>query len=105
MTRSNALFEDYGFVAVEQDAVFDVPADCSREDYLFDVAALFHQVLDRVAVRYAFDALLDDGAIIEHFRDVMGCGADDFYAAVECLLVRFCTYECGQKRMMNIDEY
>ena len=56
-SRSSALLEDDGFVAVEEDAVFDVPADGTGEDDLFDVAALFHQVLDRVAVRYAFDAL------------------------------------------------
>jgi hypothetical protein len=67
-----------------------VPADGSREDYLFDVASLFHQVLDRVAVRDAFDTLLDDGAVVEDFSNVVGGGADDFYATVEGLLVGLC---------------
>src|ERR1700749_3062984 len=93
-SRSSVLLENDGFIAVEQDAVFDVPADGSGEDYLFDVAALFYEVLDRVAVRDAFDALLDDGAVVEDFGDIVGRGTDDFYAAVEGLLVRLCADEC-----------
>lgn len=81
-----------------------MPADGSGEDYFFDVAALFHEIVDRVAVGDAFDALLDDGAVVEDFGDVVGGGADDFYAAVEGLLMRLCADECGQKGMMNIDD-
>src|SRR5579864_4913654 len=102
--RNRGLFENNGFVAVEEDAIFDMPADGSGEDHLFDVAALFYEVLDGVAVRDAFDALLDDGAVVEDFRDVVGGGADDFYATVKGLLVRLCADECGQERMMNIDD-
>src|SRR5579864_9824323 len=102
--KSSALLEDDGFVAVEQDAVLDVPADGSREDYLFDVAAFFNQILDGVAVRDAFDTLFDDGAVVEDFGDVVGGGADDFYATVEGLLVGLGSDECGQERMMNIDD-
>ena len=103
-SRSSALLEDDSLVSVEQDAIFDVPADGSGENYLFDVAALFHQVVDRVAVRYAFDALLDDGAVVEDFGDIVGCGANDFHAAVEGLLMGLCADECGQEGMMDIDD-
>src|ERR1700758_4770735 len=99
-----ALFEDYGFVAVEQDAVFDVPAYRAGEDYLFDVAALFYKVLDRVSVRDAFDTLLNDGAVIEHFGDIVSGSSDNFHAAVEGLLMGFGADECGQKGMVNIDD-
>src|SRR5579862_3091728 len=104
MGGNRGLFENNGFVAVEEDAIFDMPAHGSGEDYLFDVAALFYEVLDRVAVGDAFDALLDDGAVVEDFGDVVGGGADDFYAAVESLLVRLCADECGQEGMMDIDD-
>src|SRR6266481_5735088 len=100
MTRSNALFEDYSFVAVEQDAVFDVPADGPGEYYLFDVAALLHKVLDCVAVRYTLDTLLDDGAVVEHFGDIVSGSADDFHAAVEGLLMGLGADESGQKGMV-----
>ncbi len=102
--QSSALLEDDSFVSVEQDAIFDVPADGSGENYFFDVAALFHQVVDRVAVRYPFDALFDDGAVIEHFGDIVGCGANDFHAAIEGLLMGLCADECGQEGMMDIDD-
>ena len=35
------LLENDSFVSVEQDAVFDMPADGSGEHYLFQVSALF----------------------------------------------------------------
>ena len=35
------LLEDDSFVSVEQDTVFDMPADGSGEHYLFKVSALF----------------------------------------------------------------
>jgi hypothetical protein len=103
-TPEGALVENDGFVSVEQDAVFDVPADGSREHYLFEVAAFFHQVLDRVTVRYALDALLDDGPVIQHFRDVVRRSADDFHATVKGLLVWLRSDKRGQERMMNIDD-
>src|SRR5215470_10965061 len=45
-------------VAVEQDAVVDVPADGPGKDDFFKVAALLDEVFDRIAVRDAHDVLL-----------------------------------------------
>src|SRR6202040_1396286 len=59
---------------------------------------------DRVAVRYALDTLFNDGSVVEDFCDVMGRGADDFYAAVEGLLMGLGADEGGQEGMMNIDD-
>jgi hypothetical protein len=39
-SRSSGLLEDDGFVAVEKDAVFDVPGDGAGKDYIFDVGVL-----------------------------------------------------------------
>src|SRR4029077_20954636 len=61
------LLENDRFISVEQNAVFDMPADGSREHEPFDVPALLDQVLDRVAMRYACHGLLDDGPVIKPF--------------------------------------
>ena len=50
---------------MEQDAVLDVPANRAREHNLFEVPAFFHQILKRIAMGDARDALLDNRAIIE----------------------------------------
>ena len=54
-------------------------------------------------MRNAHHVLLDDRSVVEHFRDVMAGGADQFHAAIESLLVRLAADKRGQKRMMNID--
>ena len=48
-------------------------------------------------MRDADDALLDDGAIVENFSDVVSGGAKDFYAAVVGLLVGLGANERGQE--------
>ncbi len=70
LRRDRALLENDRFVSIEQDAVFDMPANGSREYDLFEVPALLDQVLDRVTMRYARHTLLDDWPVIKHFSDV-----------------------------------
>src|SRR5580704_6752106 len=55
-------------------------------------------------MRYTRNALLDDGSVIKHFRDVVRRRADDFHAAIESLLVWLGAHEGWQKRMMDIDD-
>src|SRR5262245_47431825 len=85
-TRSDASggcsVEDDGLVAVQQDAVFDVPADGTRQDDAFDVAAEAAEVVGVVAVVDAADVLFDDRSRVEVLRHVMGGGADQLDAAV-----------------------
>src|ERR1035441_10772622 len=44
------LLKDHGFVSIQKDAVFRVPADGARQDDFFEIAALLDQVVDGVAV-------------------------------------------------------
>jgi len=62
---SFASLEDYGLVAVEQDAVFDVPAHGAGQRDAFHIAALFDKVFQRIAVRDARYALLNNRSVIE----------------------------------------
>ena len=49
-----------------------MPADGAGEDYFFEVAAIFDQVLERIAMGDTGYALLDDGAIITATLDKGG---------------------------------
>src|SRR6266436_1385618 len=98
------LLENDRFVPVEQDAVLDMPAYGSREHDLLQVPALLDQILDRVTMRYARYALLDDRPVIEHFRNIVCRGADDFHTAIKSLLVWLRPNKRGQEGMMDIDD-
>src|SRR5215475_12556950 len=54
------LFENHGAVAVEQNAVFHVPAHGPGQDHLFQIAAFLDQVFDVVFVCDADDTLFDN---------------------------------------------
>ena len=64
--------EDHGAVAVNQDAVLQVPADGASEDTPLDLPAEADQVLYGVAVGNVGDVLVDDRASIELLRYVVG---------------------------------
>jgi hypothetical protein len=89
--------ENHSFIAVQKDAVFDVPADGAGEDDFFEVAAFTDKVFDSVAMRDANYILLDDGTIVEDFGDVMAGCADQFDAALEGLMVWARADKGGQK--------
>ena len=93
-----------GFVAVEENAIFEVPANSAREHNPFDVASFLYHILETIPVRNADYVLFDDWAFIEDVCDVVACGADQFHAAFVRLMVRFCPDERGKKRMVNIDD-
>ncbi len=80
-----------------------MPADGAGQRDAFHVAALFDKILERVAVRDARHALLDDRAVIENFGDVMRGGADEFYAALVGLVMWLGADERRQERMMDVD--
>src|ERR1700688_589952 len=101
---SAALLKNHGFIPIQKDAVFHVPADGARQDDFFDVAALLNQIVDRVAVVDADHILFDDGAIVEHLSNVVGGGADQLDAALKRLVVGLGTHERRQERVVNINE-
>ena len=87
------LFEDDGFVVIEENSIFNVPANGAGEDHFFKVAPFFHKVFKGIAMRNASDALFDDGAVVEDFGDIVRSGADEFYAALIGLLMGSCADE------------
>ncbi len=98
------LFEYYGFVLADQDAVFDVLADCCCQDHSLQVSAFSNQVFDGVAVVYVDDALRDDWSGVQVVCDVVATCSDDFYAAVEGLVVGFASCEGGEEAVVDVDD-
>ena len=82
------LLEDDCFVAVEQNSVFNVPANGAGQDHFFKIAPFFHQVFQGIAMRDARNALFDDGAVVENFGDIVRGGTDELYAPLVGLMVR-----------------
>ena len=76
--RCQAASEDHGFIAVKKNAIFDVPAHGAGEHDLLEVAAFADKIVDGVAVRDADYVLLNDGAVVKDFSDVVAGGADQF---------------------------
>jgi hypothetical protein len=75
------LVEDDRLVSIAQNAAIEVPADGAGKDDALEVAAAGDEVFHLVAVRDACHVLLDDGAVVEHFGDVVAGGADQLDAA------------------------
>src|SRR5580704_3539964 len=98
------LMENNRLISVKQNAIFDVPAHRAGEYDFFQVAAFVQQVVQRIAVGNADDVLLDDGAVVEDFGDVVAGGADQLYAAGKGLMVGFGAHKSWQERMVNIDD-
>src|ERR1700730_5189477 len=93
--RVPRLFEDDGFVFVEENSVFNVPTNGAGEDHFFKVAPFFHQVFKGIAMRDASDALFDDGPVVRDSGDIVRGGADEFYAALIGLAMGFRADEGG----------
>jgi len=92
------------FISVDEYAVFDVGADGAGEDYFFEVAAFADEIFDGVAVGDADYVLLDDGAIVEDFGDVVAGGADELDAALEGLMVWTRSDEGRQEGVVDVDD-
>ena len=96
--------KNHGFVCIKQNTILDVPANGTRQHYLFEVPAFFYQVIQVVFVRDAHHSLLDDGSVVENFRNVVGRRAENFYSTVIGLMVRLGANERGQERVVNVDD-
>jgi hypothetical protein len=95
--RDSASGEDDGLIRVGEDAVAEVPAHGAGENQAFEVAALLNQVGELVVLRDAGDVLLDDGAFVEDFGDVMAGGADQLDSACKGSVVGAGSGEGGEK--------
>ena len=89
--------ENYGFVAIKKNAVFDMPADGARENNFLKIAAFADEVFNGIAVGDADYVLFDDGTVVEDFSDVVAGGANQLHAAQERLVVGLRADKCRQK--------
>lgn len=80
-----------------------MPGDGLGEGEFFEVAAFSNEVFYGIAMRYVGDALVDDGALVEVGRCVVGCGSDEFDASAVGLMVRFGSGEGRQETVVDID--
>ena len=94
---TRVLFEDDGFAAGDEDAIFEDEVEGAGEDDFFDFAAFLCHGFGCVGVRHRQDTLGDDGAVIKNFRHEMGGCTDDFDAAIVSLAVRLRADEGGQE--------
>src|ERR1700754_1345759 len=61
----SSVGKDYGFTAVQNDAVFEVIAHRACQHPALDVAPLPNQIVRRVTVTDPFHVLLDDRSLVE----------------------------------------
>src|ERR1700761_1403534 len=86
--RSRALVDKHhGLATVRNHTIFQMITDGARQDAPFDVAALAHEIVGRVAMADALDVLVDDRPLVEIGGDVVRGGADQLDAAVMGLVV------------------
>lgn len=88
---------------VDEDAPLQVSTHRTREDYAFHVAPYAHNVFGAHGVADAHDVLLNDGALVQIARGVVGGGAGQFDPAHEGLMVRFRTLKGRKKTVVNVD--
>ena len=98
------LGEDDGAVAVQKDAVFQVPTKAPGEHRAFDVPADAHQLVGVVGVVDPPRVLLDDRAVVEVRRDVVARGADELHAPLEGLVVGACPGERREERVVDVHD-
>src|SRR5271157_822848 len=103
-TQGEAGSEHHGLVAVDEHSVFDVPGDGAGKYDLLQIAPLADQVFHLVAVGNPDHILLDDGAVVEHFGNVMTGGADDLHSTLKGLMVGAGANKRRQKRVVNVDD-
>src|ERR1039457_7127622 len=85
-------------VLVDENAVFQVPPYSAREHDPLQVAPFAHHVLYRVTMGHAHHVLLDNRPFVQAGGDVVAGGSDQFHAALVGSMIRFGSYESGQKK-------
>src|SRR5919106_5672729 len=102
-TRRCILAENHRAIAVEEDAVLDVPAHGAGEGHALHVAPDARELGDAMGVVDAGDLLLDDRPFVEVLGDVVGGGTDELHTAGVGLRVGAGTLEGGQERVVDVD--
>src|SRR5215212_954331 len=98
------LLEDHGTVAVNQDAVLQVPADGAGKDTTLDLPAEADQVLYGVAVGNVGDILMDDRASVELLRYVGGGRPDRLHPPLVGPAVGVRAGEGREEGVVDVDD-
>src|ERR1700693_1964668 len=91
------------FIAVEQNAVFQMVANRARKHASLDVATLTRESFGGIGVAYGLRVLHNDRTLVEIFGYVVSSCAYHFHASVKRLAVGLGALESRQKRMVDID--
>src|SRR5262245_16559931 len=81
-----------------------MPLDRARQHDAFHVAADLDEILRGKPVMHALDLMLDDRALVEIARHVMGGRADELDAAPVRLAVGRRPLEARQERVVDVDD-
>lgn len=95
MDRVGSVEKD-GFVSLHEDTVLKVVAEAPCKDGVLDILAEAHHIFDCIVVSDTDDVLLDDGADVQIFGDVVAGGTDQLDPALVGLIVGPCADE-GRK--------
>ena len=98
------LIKYYRFRPIAQNAVGETPAKGAGEHDTCEVATLFDQVFELVRMGDTDDILFDDGAIVQHFRDVVAGGANQLDTTFEGPVAGLRAHKRGEERMVNVDD-
>ena len=98
------LLEDHGAVAVNQDAILQVPADGVGEDAPLDLPAEADQVLYGVAVGDVGNVLVDYRAGVELLRYVVGGRPDRLHSPLMGPAVGVRAGEGREKGVVDVDD-
>src|SRR6187402_1798142 len=96
--------EDDGLPAVSDDAVLRMPQHGARQHLALDIGSATLQVGGGVGVGRAGDVLLDDRPLVQVLGHVVGRRADQLHTALLGLLIRRCSDEGRQERVMDVDD-
>ena len=75
-----------------------------REHGFFQVPTFANQIGYRVAVIDPGNVLMDDRAFVEIGGCIVCGGANQFYSAGVCLMVRLATGKCREKGVVYVDD-
>ena len=89
LLSATQLLKNNCLVPIKKNAALKVPSHRPRKHNLFQIAALLHQIFQRVAMRNARNSLFDDGSVIQNFGNVVSRRTDQLDSSIVSLLVRF----------------
>lgn len=98
------FLKDNRLGAIQENAAFRIPLDCSSKNLALDVRAFIDQPVGVDAMVDARDPLLDDGPLVQVGCDKMRRGANDLDATVVGLVVWLGALERRQETVVDVDD-